>query len=73
MTAHDLAATRRLIARLRERCDGRRHHVGAELRALLETAAATIERQADTIAAMRCDCAEAAMLAARVEEARKTC
>jgi hypothetical protein len=71
-TAPDPAAVRRLVDRLRERCDRRRHHVGEPLRDLLETAAATIERQADTIAAQRCDCAEAT-LTARIEGARETC
>lgn len=70
--AIEAAAARRLAARLRERCDPRRHHVGAALRDLLETAAATIERQADMLAAARCDCAEAA-LEARVAAARRGC
>lgn len=69
----DPAAVRRLIARLRERCDRRRHHVGEPLRDLLDTAAATLERQADTIAATRCDCAERATLATRIEGAREAC
>jgi hypothetical protein len=69
----DPAATRRLIERLRERCDRRRYHVGEPLRDLLETAAATLERQADMIAAMRCDCAEGATLATRIEGAREAC
>jgi hypothetical protein len=59
MTTCDFAATRRLIERLRDRCADRRQPVSADLRALLETAAAMIERQADTIAALRRDCAAA--------------
>ena len=57
----DGKAVRRLVGRLRERCDRHKHHVGEPLRDLLLTAAATLEHQQDVIAATRCDCAVRAL------------
>lgn len=57
----DGKAVRRLVGRLRERCDRHKHHVGEPLRDLLLTAAATLEHQQDVIAATRCDCAARAL------------